>query len=665
MTIPRDKTGAAPPGGKRCAIGVIAVLFLFLGGVGTAAAQAIRLFQLEDISGSIEASFLADRQDRSRSSSSGSEFDRMELSQLMHLNTYGYIYHPRFWTFHTGLKLEAIEGLAGQSGDRFFWGGNFRFNFLQEHRNSLSIYGTRLESEFARPFSATYKVTSEEYGATFYQKWGWMPFDLSYQHAVRSGGSGSQLDDSRDTMSFNGHYALGKRSDGKLEYDLAYEDVRGQKLRRQNLFASNESQLGDGSDKALYIDLRLFEERNGGFLRNAAGNAAFDWNLSDNLQAHYALAGRWSDSDAQNVSNLDASYLLTHKLYESLGSDFEIFARFEDASFRKREEFGGRISENYLKRLGDWGSLGISVSPHASVAYNRLDEETASVEIPEAYILLDSVRLVLGQPGVQPDIIVSTIRVTSPNCPTTPCRNLLDYTVEQTGGGFETELRRSVSGGILNGDQVFVTYDFELPGDNDTLTTGVGVRTSLAFLDHWRVFANYDSLDYHVLSGDKGDLRFNSFDRYATGMEFNGQWFAAKARYEQNDASITPSWGYSGSASFFTYGTKSWSGRLGADYAFVNQGNSAQTVNQFSVSAAASKQFFKWGFLEVEGSWRRGRWSGQSSQANDIDTLDLRLRHSWWYGKVEMRLETGFAQILRPTEDRSVYNLNLRVRRVF
>jgi hypothetical protein len=88
-------------------------------------------------------------------------------------------------------------------------------------------------------------------------------------------------------------------------------------------------------------------------------------------------------------------------------------------------------------------------------------------------------------------------------------------------------------------------------------------------------------------------------------------------------------------------------------------------VDSFSLSGTASKRFFKWGFLQAEGSWLRGRWSGQSSQSNDIDAVRLKLKYSWWYGKVEFRLETGFAQRLRPTEDLSVYKFGLRVRRVF
>jgi hypothetical protein len=250
-----------------------------------------------------------------------------------------------------------------------------------------------------------------------------------------------------------------------------------------------------------------------------------------------------------------------------------------------------------------------------------------------------------------------------PNAPL--CLEGTDYTVEQIGDGFETRLQRVLGSAIPSGDLVLVDYEYEVAGDNDTLTIGVAVHTSLKFLEHWNVYGGYDTLDYHVLSGDEDDLRFNSFDRYLAGMEFNSLWFSAKTEFEDNNAKISPFWMYTGSLSFFTYGVGSWNGRLSADYNYVDQGNSGETVNRFSVSGVASKRFFNRGVLEAEGSWLRGRWSGQSSEGNDIDTVLLKLKYSWWYGKVEVKMETGFAQILRPAEDKSTFRFDLRVRRVF
>jgi hypothetical protein len=241
-----------------------------------------------------------------------------------------------------------------------------------------------------------------------------------------------------------------------------------------------------------------------------------------------------------------------------------------------------------------------------------------------------------------------------------------DYIVNQVGDGIQTELVRTPISNIADGQRVLVDYEYELPGDGDTLPWGVSVHGFLSFLDHWGVYARFDTLDFHVLSGDKDDLRLNDFNRYVAGLEFNGPWFAASAEFEENDATFGPFRGYSGSASFFTDGTQSWNARLNADYDHRNHTDDlGETVDRFSMSGSASKQFFKRGLLEAEGGWQRARWSGQTGDANDIDAVRVKLKYSWWYGKVEVKIETGFAQILRPTEDRRVYRADLRVRRVF
>jgi hypothetical protein len=169
-----------------------------------------------------------------------------------------------------------------------------------------------------------------------------------------------------------------------------------------------------------------------------------------------------------------------------------------------------------------------------------------------------------------------------------------------------------------------------------------------------------------VISGDEDSLRFNSFDRYLAGLEFSRRWFTAKAEYEDNDATFGSFRGYAVMSSLYTAGTRSWNAHVTADFVHRNHTDDAgETVNRFSLSGGTSKRFFKWGLLEAEGSWLRGRWSGQSSEANDIDAIRVKLKYTWWYGKVEVKLETGFAQLLRQVEDRSVFRFDLRARRVF
>jgi len=661
MKIPRDKIEAASSGGVRRVLLALTALIVLLARPAPVAAQEVRPFKVEGLHGAIEAGLFTNLEDRTRSISSGSQFDRAELSQLLHLETDGYIYHPEFLTFDTGLKLELIESLYGQGGNRFLWGGNWRFNFLKNRKNSLSVYGSRLESEFARPFAEFYRVTNELYGATFFQKWGWIPFDLSFQHGKRSGGVGNQLDDSFDRVIFDGRYRLSERSDGRLEYDLSFEDIQDKSFRRQNLVANNVTYLGETNDKRWSTNLRLFEERNDHLRRDASGSTELDWTHSSTLQTRYLFRGRWSDNELQNSTTLDPSFFLNHQLYESLRTDVELFAHLENASYRDWNEFGGRIAESYVKRLGTWGQLNVVVAPRVAVSFNRSKQDTAFVT-DEARTMVDL------QPAVltQANIIVSSIVVTDLTGSIVYVEGPLgDYVVNQIGGGVETELVRTPISNIADGEVVLVDYEYELLGDNDTLASGVNISTSLAFLERWTAYGRYDSSDYHVLSGDKSALRFNNFDRYVAGLRYGGPWLNAKAEFEENDADLGSYRGFASGVTVFTYSTKSWSGRLNADYGYRDNMDTGENVNRFAVSGSAGTRLFRRGFLEAEGSYLWARWSGESSQANDVDAMNVKLKYSWWYGKVEVRMETGFAQLLRPTEDRRVYKFDLWVRRVF
>jgi hypothetical protein len=296
------------------------------------------------------------------------------------------------------------------------------------------------------------------------------------------------------------------------------------------------------------------------------------------------------------------------------------------------------------------------------MAHNRTAEDTAKV-FDERHVMVGPQPSTLRQQDVIASSIVVTDEVGSIVYDEGP---LGDYIVNQTGGGFETELVRTPLSNIADGQLVLVDYDYELPGDSDTLLTGVAVYTSLAFLEDWSVFGRFNSLDSHVLSGDKEDLRFNDYNRYVAGLTYGRRWFAARAEFEENDATIGAFRGFAGYVSVHTDGTQLWNARVTADYDHRNhRDDDGETVDRFTVAGGASRRFFKRGLLEAEGSWLRARWSGQSSDANDIDAVRVKLKYSWWYGKVEVKMETGFAQVLRPTEDLSVYRAELRVRRVF
>jgi hypothetical protein len=667
MTNLRDQTGEAASGSARCAIAVFAVLLALTSGAGRATAADVRLFQLTDVSGFVELGFLTHIQDRSRTSSPSSALNRVEFSQLLNASARGYVYHPSFLTLQGGLQIEFIEDVLNQGDYRILPGGDLRLDFLQNHRNGVSIFGRVLSAEQVRAFSEKYDVLSQLYGATFYQRWGWIPFSLTFQHrSMDSSGPGS-FDDSAEEILFRGSYELGEQSRGNIDYDLSFQDRRGDDVRRQDLAVNNTSYFGDEGEKRLATSLIFNEEiaeRVSGKSKRYSvnGSTNFDWQHTDDLSTDYRLAGRWSDFGSQSVTSLNPSFLITHELYESLTSQVEIFGRLRDGSTGSRNEVAGSISEAYVKRLGGWGRLSIRATPRVAMTYDRPKGDSAPGFV-EDYQMKSDPDLARELP--EPNIIESTIRVFSDDCEFVECVPGWDYLVQPVGGGV-FKLSLPLFPGDLGEDAlVLVEYKSELGGRGDILSTSVDVGASLWILERLALFGSYQTNDRKVVSGNERDVRINSYDRSTVGLELTWPWLSARAELEDYDATFSPFRGYLGRISVFSGSTASWRARGGVGYVFRDYSDTGETLGRLTASAGVRKRLFRRGRLELEARYQRVRWSGERSAANNVDTLSVDAGFSWWYGKIDVKLEGGMVQILRSVEDKREYRVDLRVRRPF
>jgi hypothetical protein len=668
----RDQIGGAPAGAARCALAALAVLFALTSGAGRATADDVRLFQLTDIRGFAELGFFTSIQDRSRTTSPASTANRVEFSQLLNVSAIGYAYHPSFLTFEGGFQVEFIEDVLEQLDHRILPGGHFRFNFLENHRNGLSIFGRILRTEQQPPFSEKFSVLSQVYGATLYQRWGWIPFSLTYQHRSLENDAPGSFDDSAEEILFRGGYELGERSRGSIDYDLILQDQGGDDVRRQNLGVNNVSFFGDREEKKWFTNLFLKEEvteRDSGETKQyaAIGNTNFNWRHTDDLLTGYSLSGRWSDFGTQSVTTVSPSFLLTHTLYESLTSQVEIRSDLQKASTGSRYEIGGRISEVYLKRLGGWGRLILRAAPRITMTYDRPEADSAYDEEPEYEIAVPAV------PLRNPNVIEDTILVRHVNCTFGPtpeeCRNPEDYRVIPAGGGFVA--LQLTPGGLLEPDNpddpvnVLVTYEYELGEKGDILSFGVDADANLWIRERVELFGRYQTNDRKVLSGSERNIRVNSFDRIVVGLNLALPWLSALLQFEDYDATFGPFRGYSGSLSLFSGFGASWQARGGVGYALRNYLDSGEDLSRLTASANVGRRLFRRGQLELRGRYRRERWSGEKGRTNNVDALYVNAGFSWWYGKIDVKLEGGMVQISREREDKRVFRVDLRVRRPF
>jgi hypothetical protein len=293
------------------------------------------------------------------------------------------------------------------------------------------------------------------------------------------------------------------------------------------------------------------------------------------------------------------------------------------------------------------------------MTYDRPKEDAAGVD-DEDYQMT-----IVPEPLQNPDVIEPTIVVTNDNClgPGSRCEPGMDYEVISLPGG---DVGLLLLGGDLEEDDwVLVSYTYELGGRGDILTTGVDVEVNLSILERLGLFGRYETNDQKLLSGNERDVRANSYDRGVVGLELTWPWFSARAEFEDYDATFAPFRGYLGRISVFSDSAASWRARGGVGYAVRDYSDTGETVGRLTTSAGVSKRLFRRGQLELKARYRRVRWSGERSAANDVDALSANTAFSWWYGKIDVKLEAGMAQVLREAEDKRVYRVDLRVRRSF
>jgi hypothetical protein len=348
-------------------------------------------------------------------------------------------------------------------------------------------------------------------------------------------------------------------------------------------------------------------------------------------------------------------------LYESLTTNVGISWSLQDASTGSRNQFGGTIREIYNKRLGEWGRLTLRATPRIAMAYDRPQGDIAPV-FDESHTMAD---LPFAPRLDNPDVIIETIEVTSEDCSGEVCEPELDYRAIPVSGGF-VELRLPDVPRDLDVDSaVLVEYKYELGEEADILNTGVDAEASLFILERLGLFCRYEINDQKLVSGNERNVRINDYDRTVVGMHLTWPWFSATAEFEDYNATFGPFRGYSGSISAFNDSTASWRVGFNAGYTFRDQKDTGETMGLLSLSGTVTKRLFRRGELTLEGRYRQERWTGDRSDESDVDTLFLNAGYSWWYGKVSVKLKGGMAQILRKREDRSVYRVDLRVRRSF
>ena len=635
-------------------------LLALVGGIAEpAAAQPVRPVQLTGTDGFFELGIRNETEDRSRQrGGSVDRIERLELSEIFNLNVRGYAYHPRFLTFRTGFEIELLQEFR-DGDDRILPGGHWRLDVLPEHAYGGAFFGRIDRFQAEQRFTRTYPVDFQLYGATLYNRAGLLPFDLTIQHRSRKSEDVRQnADEIGDDLYFRGRYRQG-RSEGKIEYDLTFEEVQGRDVRRQGFFASNFTYFDDLKRKRLRSILR-FRENTSDIVSiyTISGLTDYSWKHTPTFSSYYSLDVQWNDANSETILNLNPRIGIRHQLYASLTSEFELYARLEDATSGRNDAYGVTLNESYNKRLGTWGSLTGGLGLRGELVQRRPEQLDALV-INETQVLYHEMAVLLNRRG----IFESTIVVTDETGGTI-YRKGRDYQVIVRGD--ETEIRSRTTGIIADGERVLVQYRYLLTGEGDVQNTGITLLANLHFLEHYMIYGRWIRQDQTVVSGSVGQ-QLDSRDQQVLGLRLRWPWVSVQFEAENMERTLTGSYeAISESITITPLQATRWNVQLSASHRYQSYTDSGEKITQVTALARVGARLSRRLLFEITGDYRWERWRGGPSPGlNDLDDIGLEALLSWRYKAIRVELEGRYSLLTRVTQETDLRRVTLRVRRVF
>jgi hypothetical protein len=497
---------------------------------------------------------LEDRRESNRNKNTDLTFDDREswISPVLGFQVDGSVYHPNLLDFDlfTELgyrwsdKLDEQRAVAGEDtrGSETTalqrYNGNLRF--LKEKPYAVTLFGNRYDGDRDDDFYNITKVRGDRYGVTSGYSEGPFPVTVTASRWKEDVSDPVRPTDYREdrleVRAYNQRTSGGRTT---LEYTL--QDY----TRREPPTVTDEG-VRNSVD---FFDLRTFNTVNKLSLRSYVRYDQLSQSPrpSDGLtiREHFTNqhTSRWrSDYDyllsrqklnQSQTDNQQAQAALTHKLYDSLTSTFDVDGRYTSndspGSSLDTTRFGGGFLERYTKKLSTWGLLNVDAGLHVHHEERDSSGGTQTI-IDEPHTLTDGDVTFLNVPQADPASIVVT-----DSSGTITYARVFDYTISRQGAS--TSIRRVPGGRIPNGSLVLVDYTAQSQpsASFDAVESKFGLRLNL--LD--RALAVY--FRYHDISNFGGeDLVLQDLHDLTVGVESSWRALRVGAEYERYRSNLSP-----------------------------------------------------------------------------------------------------------------------------
>jgi hypothetical protein len=628
-------------------------------------------FKLTDVSGDFRVGYTLDDRVIDENFTT-SNLWREELF----FRTRSYIYHPAMLDMQIDGGLEYVQdSYKTQAGSNreteLLFNYDMKFNFLDRKRYPFTVYLIRQHPDMITNLLGRFLVRSDTYGANGRLMGQGLLSSLiwDFGHESQDGsGFGSTIDQDLDrarvstTLPYLGGQSL--RLDLNWFERLSRSGSAGLPIQESMVKSLNgiitaKNKFGDQKYLNLGQSLRV-----GSQITTTATVTEID-----RLQYRADLRWRGSERNKPYLTYIfhdeDRRSTWSRSQQADLGTTFRVSDRFEmtgrgnylgnrDPGF-SRDRRG--ISATAIYRIPlSFGNLRLT----GSMGTNRNDQEAAADTIEvfdERVTLVGTVPVPLNNTFVLEETVVVTNFVQ-----TQTFVEDLDYRLVTIGS--TTTIERIITGAILDGQEVLVSYEFRTGGTTAYRDDRQRVGVNLGFIKYFNVFANWSNVDNSIISGDP-TVPLNDVTSLETGLSvdvgFATSWsVGGKILYRRSDETISSAVGtlYTGYLNSGAY--RGLSAKLGISREFVD--------NEFSSEDRDLSRYvvgISWrlpGSAKLTYSYSNGENEGGSVTSKDEQQ---QLHFDWRYRFVIFTLRASKNDTEQGLARRETSRVTAEVRRIF
>lgn len=508
-------------------------------------------FQLDRLAAGLDVE-VESQEWRGRFGDQPSNRDRLYLAPVLELGGHGSIYHPNLLEYDfTGENLIAYEqfdlsGSANPKENGFdssvdpLVRYNLNARLLKDKPYSPFFHASRGRAFRNLDFFTRTTVDSEDYGGNVGYRAGAVPFSVSYDRRSESeSGMARPSSTDEEIVNFEAHNYREYGGESQFTYTHNTFDRRNRGFANDT-GTSHRADLTDteklGADDWVLartiarfgqVDSTGRNDRDIQFAENVT------LRHSPSLQTFYDYAYNFRSSSSTETTGHTGGAGIRHQLYQSLTSSLEL--RGDDQTTEGPSgnldilRYGATLSENYTKKLGDWGRLNLGYAVTAQPEERTFSGGDIAI-LDETHTLKDAELTFLALPNAD----LATLRVTD-SSGTILYLAGLDYLVIRRGD--LTEIRRITGGHIPDGGVILVSYVARNQNSDR--------YTNLINSFHWRLdlFGRLLSLYARLTIDQKPggtSPTLNEFVDSVVGVESEWRGFQAGAEYEAYHSTLTP-----------------------------------------------------------------------------------------------------------------------------